>query len=96
MTTQEITKKYDGQIELVQASADFDDAAKRDLVKALTLSKENAIRANTATRDRIALKLFVAHYANGCPECQHYYRPNADEVDAQMLAKEINSVNIKI
>ena len=87
------TDRIAGQIEKVKALPIeiMDEASKKTVLEALNVSLKNAERAKEAAIDRAKTKLFIQHYINGCPQCQHAYRASAEEVTAFINMREASS-----
>lgn len=91
MTTIE---RYNKQIEVVRSMENIDDLAKKTMVEALEMKRDAVVRAEKAKRTRATEQLFISHFANGCPECSHNYRPSDEEIDSLIALREAGSVKL--
>lgn len=64
------------------------------LKKGIAAAQKADVRAREAKLRRVKQQLFIAYWHNGCPKCEHTYRPTQDEIKAAMSVREASGVEL--
>lgn len=87
-------EKYQKELDKVKANTELDETTKLIYVDALERKVKDEERSEKAGRGRASQALFVAHFKDGCPECQHTFRPTAEAIDALLDFRATSNMKI--
>ena len=93
-TEAQIRDKYQRTIDAIKTNDSFDAAQRATLIPALEAKMMGDIRALEQAGKRAGEKLFIKHFINGCPECNHEYRPSAEEITEYIEMRETSNVKL--
>lgn len=87
-------EKYQKELDKVKANTELDETTRLIYIDALERKVKDEERAEKAGRGRARQTLFVEHFKNGCPECQHTFRPSEEAVEAFLQFRQSSNMRI--